>query len=331
MKISVIIPTYNRPQSLVRALQSLQEQTLSDFEILVVDNAADAKVEQIVMDFNRTARIPAQYVPEPRLGATNARHSGARTARGDLLVFADDDQTSDPGWLAAYARAFAEHPEMAAAGGPVRPVWEVTPPAWVLEFIGQAKMVNILGLIEAHDKFQLDPKGVFFGGNMAIRRDVLFQVGGFNPDYYGDVLLGDGETGLNHKLWKRELLIGYVPEAVGYHHIPSQRMTLKYFRHRMANEGACDVYSWFHDGVPHWVRLIKHASGIVRRNGKCWIAALLFRGRTDKRSIDAQIQAARTMSQLKYVIQLILSKDLRQLVLKKDWLNEPCESASSQA
>ena len=75
-----------------------------------------------------------------------------------------------------------------------------------------------------------------------------------------DFFLGDGEIGLNHKLWERGMLVGYVPEAIIYHHIPPQKMTVKYFRHRMASEGATDVYMRFHYGIPRWFRLWKHAA-----------------------------------------------------------------------
>ncbi len=305
MKISVIIPTYTRPQSLLQTLCSLQEQTLANFEIIVVDNAADSDVERMATEFNHAATVPVRYMPEPQLGAHNARHTGAHAAEGDILVFADDDETFAPEWLGAYARAFAEHPEMAAAGGPIRLVWEAPPPAWLLEFMGHARTFIILGLLDASDEFCLSPKGGFFSGNMAIRRDVFFQLGGFNPDQD-------------------------VPEAIIYHHIPPQKMTVKFFRHRMANEGAAEVYTRFHEGVPGWFHLGKHAAGIAIRNGKPWIADLFLKGRTDVRSLTTQLHAARTQSELKYVIRLMLDKNLRKLVLKKDWLNESCASASYQ-
>jgi glucosyl-dolichyl phosphate glucuronosyltransferase len=330
VKISVIIPTYNRPQSLLQTLRSLQEQTPADFEILVVDNAADSEVQCRVTEFNQTARLPVHYVPELRLGLMHARHCGARAATGDILVFSDDDQTFGPGVIGAYAKAFAEHPEMAAAGGPIRLVWESPPPKWLLEYIGEERIFPILGLVDSYDEFRLDPKGFFPGGNMAIRRDVLFQVGGFNPDLVGELYVGDGEVGLYQKLWERGMLIGYVPDAVMYNYIPPERMTVKFFRRRMANEGVADVYTRFHHGLPHWFRLCKHATGIAIRNGKPWIAALFLKGRTDARSLRTQLHAARTQSQLKYVIRLMFDKELRTLVLKTDWLNESCASASSQ-
>jgi glycosyltransferase involved in cell wall biosynthesis len=135
MQVTVIIPTFHRLRTLMKGLRSLQEQTFRDFEILIVDNAADAGVEHLVAEFNVLASMPARYLPEPELGLHNARHAGARAANGEILIFTDDDATFDPGWLQAYAAAFAEHPEMAAAGGPVSPIWEVPPPRWLLEFI----------------------------------------------------------------------------------------------------------------------------------------------------------------------------------------------------
>jgi GT2 family glycosyltransferase len=258
----------------------------------------------------------------------NARHAGVHTARGDVLIFTDDDATFVPDWLQAYADAFVEHPEMMAAGGPVRPVWEVPPPQWLLDYMGAPDMFPILSLMEPYKEFRLDGRGFFFGVNMAIRRDVLFEVGGFNPESFGAVWLGDGESGLNRKLWTREMLIGYVPEAIVYHHIPPSRMTLEYFCHRMANEGACEMYARFHEEGIYWFDLLRYAASLVMRSSKSWIAASLLRGRTDPRSLQIQLNAARTQSRLKYVLRLMFDKEFQTLVLKKDWLNEPCASAS---
>jgi hypothetical protein len=70
------------------------------------------------------------------------------------------------------------------------------------------------------------------------------------------------------------------------------------------------------------LRLVKQAAGIAVRNGKYWIAALLLRGRTDRRSLQIQIGAAQTFSRLKYVIRLAHDKNFRKLVLKENWLED---------
>jgi len=305
----------------------LQEQTWQQFDIIVVDNAADAELARRVTAFNQTASHPVRYVPELHLGLMYARHAGAHAAKGDILVFTDDDQTSEPAVLQAYAHAFAAHPEMAAAGGPIRLVWESPPPQWLIEYMGQTKMFPMLGLVDISETFRLDPKGFFFGGNMAIRREVLFQVGGFNPELVGDLYLGDGEVGLYQKLWQRQMLIGYVPEALMYNYIPPQRMTVEYFCRRMANEGAADMYTRYHPSIPNRLRLFTHAAAIAAKNSKYWLGALVLRGRTDRRSVAVQIDAARTQAQVQYVLRLMFDPELRRLVLKQDWLHDVSASA----
>jgi glucosyl-dolichyl phosphate glucuronosyltransferase len=328
MLVSIIIPTYNRPRDLLQAMCSLQEQVLADFEIIVVDNAADSAVKQMVTEFNGTARVAVRYVPEARLGLHYARHAGARAANGEILIFTDDDATFDPIWLQAYATAFAKHPEMAAAGGPVRPIWEVPPPQWLVDFIGTSRSFGILSLMEPYEEFRLDQKGkgMFIGVNMAIRSYVFFEVGGFNPEAFGDIWLGDGESGLNRKLCERGMFVGYVPEAVVYHHIPATRMTVDYFRRRMGNQGACDMYARFHRKVVGPFPVLKCIASLVVKNAKSWIAAPLLNGRTDPRSLRIQLDSARTQSSLKYVLRLIIDKDLRKLVYRENWLDKPSAS-----
>lgn len=322
MSLSLIIPTYRRAADLLRCLESVQQQEMTEFELLVVDNAADADLRDRVTAFSRSARVPAVYIAEPRLGLHNARHAGVRAASGEILVFTDDDATFDPGWLTAYARRFADHTDMAAAGGPARPVWQAPPPVWLLDFMRtQPGMFPILSLLEPFKEFRLSSDGYFFGVNMAIRRDVLLRAGGFNPDSFGNIWLGDGETGLNRKLWSAGLLIGYVPEAIVYHHIPPERMTLAYMRRREANDGACDVYARFHgQGVPGPAGLLRTGVSIVAESSRDWAASVVLWRRTDPRSLRVQLRAARAWSRLFYVWRLLSASAMRDLVTRRDWL-----------
>jgi len=300
----------------------VQAQTLPEFEVVVVDNAADGRVEDALAHFNTGARVAARYVAEPRLGLHNARHAGVRAATGDVLVFTDDDATFDPAWLEAYASRFGAHPEMAAAGGPARPIWDAPPPDWVPAYMRtQPGMFPIFSLLDPFDEFRLTPDGYFFGVNMAIRREVLLRLGGFNPDSFGSLWLGDGETGLNRKLWQHGLLVGYVPEAVVFHHVPAERMTLEYFRRRQANDGACDIYARFHDdGVPGRAGLVRTGAAIARESARDWLASLVLRGRTDPPSVRVQLRAVRAWARLEYVWRLLGSAELRELVTRRDWL-----------
>lgn len=321
MKISVIIPTYKRPLTLLQALRSLQQQTQPDFEILTVDNAADPGIERLVSEFNQTARIPVRYIAEARTGVHYARNCAAENAEGELLLYTDDDVSFETGWVKAYAEAFADHPTMMAAGGPVRPIWEQAPPQWLIDYIGDSKCFIILSFMEPYDNFQLNEKGYFFSCNMAIWKSVLKARGGFDPEATATAWIGDGESGLNKRMWANREQIGYVPEAVAYHHIPAHRMTVEYFCHRMANEGASDMYAYYHHNISDRLRLFKHAIMIVMTSWKCWMKALLVRSRTDICSLNIQMHSARTRSQVEYLARLIFDRRLRALVAKTDWLS----------
>ena len=319
--VSLVVPTYNRSRVVMRCLASVQQQNLADFELVLVDNSPDAGLRTLIDDFNGSARRKAKYVAEPSLGLHNARHAGARAATGDVLVFTDDDAGFDPDWLAAYARCFGAHPEMAAAGGPIRPAWESPPPAWLTVFMrADPTMFPVLSLLELSCDFQLRHDGIFFGVNMAIRRDALFDAGGFNPEIFGDRWLGDGETGLNRKLWARGQMIGYVPDALVYHYVPPERMTVAYMRKRQASDGACDMYARFHDRMPSVLGLARVALAIVGESARDWLAEPLFRGRTDPRALRVQMRAARARARFQYVLRLMVSPGLRALVTRRDWL-----------
>ncbi len=321
VRLSLVIPTYRRPADALRCLSSVQHQTLDDFEVLVVDNSPDAELRSRIDVFNAAARVRARYVHEPRLGLHNARHAGARAASRDVVVFTDDDAEFDPNWLAAYARRFEARPDMAAAGGRVLPSWDVAPPAWLCAAMqADPSMFPPLSLLDLSPEFQVRADGFFFGVNMAVRRQTLFDAGGFNPEIFGDRWLGDGETGLNRKLWARGQLVGYVPDALVYHHVSAERMTVAYLRRRQTHEGACDMYARFHPHVPPTRRLVKTGAEIVRDSARDWAAEPLFRGRTDARALRVQLRAVRAWSRLEYVVRLMFDPGLRALVARDTWL-----------
>jgi len=322
---TVIIPTYKRPQIVMQALQSLQEQSFPDFEILIVDNAVDLAVEQKINVFNRTARLPAIYIPEKRLGVHYARNKAAQLASGDLLLFTDDDVTFDPHWVDAYVKAFYDHPEMSASGGPVRPHWDQNPPQWLLNYIGKTDSFGILSLMEPYQTFNLSERGYFYSCNMAIWKSKLMERRGFHPEATGDIWIGDGETGLNLDMQAEGDLIGYVPNALVYHHIPLSRMTPAYFRLRQANQGASQAYTRYHKGIPRTGRIIIRFCRIILDNFPAWIAAPLMWNRTNRIALNTQMRTAHSFSEIGYTLKMMRDPDFRTMILKRDWLNSGME------
>src|SRR5579864_2159978 len=100
MKISVVVPTYNRARSVMRTIVSLTEQTLPPMEIVVIDNGSTDDTGDVVRDLARGVRR-LRHIVEPRLGVSRARNRGAGEASGELVAFLDDDAVAAPEWLEA--------------------------------------------------------------------------------------------------------------------------------------------------------------------------------------------------------------------------------------
>lgn len=116
---SVVVPTYNRPDSLQRCLAALAAQELARdrFEVVVVNDGGVCSPQRFVERFRR--QLDIRLIEQANAGPASARNAGAAVARGDYVVFTDDDCRPDPRWLRAIAEMVADHPGC-AVGGRVR-------------------------------------------------------------------------------------------------------------------------------------------------------------------------------------------------------------------
>lgn len=97
MKVSVIIPTYNEGKNLISCLRSLGKQTISDFEVIVVDDGGSEDLETRI----KSISLPYEFLflRQGHKGPGAARNLGASSARGEILVFVDADMTFDKDFL----------------------------------------------------------------------------------------------------------------------------------------------------------------------------------------------------------------------------------------
>lgn len=115
MLISVIIPTYNRPQSVLRTLASLDQQTLARdaYEVVVVDDGSTYESTEIT---NKQFSFTFSFLRKDNQGATIARNYGVQHSQGDILVFMDDDVTISPETLSALAEAHRQYKQSVVVG-----------------------------------------------------------------------------------------------------------------------------------------------------------------------------------------------------------------------
>ncbi len=250
--ISVIIPTLNRAESLALTLESLVCQSaLSNlYEIIVVDNGSTDRTQDVTRSAiaaNPNHKIRYVYEPEP--GLLSGRHRGAVEANGDIAIFVDDDIDADPRWLQSIADTF-EDPTVQLVGGKNLPKYEITPPDWLEGFWSSTpyggRACGDLSLLDLGDRaIDINPNYIW-GLNFAIRKQALFDLGGFHPDCIAENLQhfqGDGETGLTMKATEKGYRAVYQPQALVYHRTSRGRLTPQYFEKRAFYQGVCNSYT----------------------------------------------------------------------------------------
>lgn len=145
LALSVLLSTRDpHPGRLARTFAGLAAQSLdvSTWEILLIDNGSTPSLAAASLPAPGPSLPNLRVVAEPRPGLTPARLRGIAEARGEVLVFVDDDNVLAPGYLAAALAAFRASPRLAAAGGPVLPEFELSPPSWAGEFFGLLALQN---------------------------------------------------------------------------------------------------------------------------------------------------------------------------------------------
>ena len=190
--VSVIVPTYRRPDDLRRCVDSILATGYPRLEVIVVDNAPDdpGTVALVAPRYAGDRRV--LFLREAKPGASRARNLGVRAARGDIIAFTDDDIVVDRHWLAALTHALATNPDVHCVTGLVIPAALDTPAQqWFERFGGfnRGYERRVFDIRQRRGDTLLYPytAGGFGGlGNVAFRRAALRQ-----PDAF-DVTLGPG-------------------------------------------------------------------------------------------------------------------------------------------
>jgi len=242
IKVSVIIPTLNRAAYLRNTLLSILEQSFpgDEYEIIVVDNGSTDDTKKVCDELNEANDNRVIYLYDATPGLHVGRHLGAKHARSNILLYGDDDIIAPPEWVAEIYRCY-DDPAVGLASGKVLPKYEVEPPEWIRLFPR-----TYLSLIDAGHDYMVTRKSVAFGCNLSVRRDVLYEMGGFHPDAMPRHLLrfrGNGETALTDRLAESSYKMIYNPRAYVYHVIPAGRLTIDYFKKRAFLHGIEQSYT----------------------------------------------------------------------------------------
>ena len=243
LRLSLVIATYNRAESLLVTLNSVAAQTtpVEQWECIVVNNNSTDDTEQRFKEFAQAhPNLRLRMVNELRQGLSFARNRGIGEGEGEYIAIIDDDERIAPDFISSYIELFDSTPDAMAAGGPIVAEYPTGKPRWMSRFTERP----IANTMYFGDKVRIFPSGrIPGGGNMALRRSAVKRYGVFDTalGYVGEQLIGGEECDLFERLQIAEAKYYYVPGAVMYHIIPKEKLSLEYLARLSYNVGVSQV------------------------------------------------------------------------------------------
>jgi glycosyltransferase involved in cell wall biosynthesis len=256
MQASIIIPTYNRRETVLRSVATLLEQDFfdSDYEVIVVvDGARDGTAEALR---SMPSNSKLQVIEQDNRGPSSARNAGARRAMGNLLIFVDDDMTCVPGLVGAHVAAHAAQPGLVGMGAIY--VSPDNPANLAADYF--AGGLGGVYKSQCHDPGRLWPEGVWSFANTSVQREKLIEVGGFDERFR---MREDAELGV--RLFAAGLRPRIVAGAIAYHRCDKSASELSHDSEEFAEADLLFMRS--HPGAPpqEFVRLLEEEGNWKRR------------------------------------------------------------------
>jgi len=211
--VTVAVCTRDRTADLKNCLVALQALADDGQEVVIIDNAPSSDESHELVQ-----RFPwARYVREDRPGLDCARNRALREARHEIVAFTDDDATVDPSWLRALMRHFTDE-RVACVTGLTMPMELETPAQVAYEQVGGLargfrRAVYDRRSLDSHEAWKVGA-----GVNMALRRQIALDVGGFDECLdVGTPVAGGGDTDMFRRLLNAGHRLVYEPEALVWH------------------------------------------------------------------------------------------------------------------
>lgn len=234
--VTVVVLNYNGLKHLEPCFRSLMalDYPAQRLELLLVDNgSSDGSVAFMEKHFPAVRLIRN----ERNLGFAAGNNVGARAAQGELVAFLNNDMRVEPDWLRELVAPFEMGEDVAAVGGKILS-WDgkrIDFSAAAMNIFGYGYQLRA-GRSAASDVSEVRPMLFVCGGNMAVRRDVYLDAGGFDDDYFAYYEDAD----LGWRLWVLGQRVLFTPKAVVYHrhhgtghHLADEKRHLLYERNAL--------------------------------------------------------------------------------------------------
>jgi GT2 family glycosyltransferase len=265
--ITVAIPTLDRPAALTRCLEGLFKGTVLPAEVLIINQGQYPAVERVLQPLRSQHSIPLIHCSQPPRGLSAARNLASRQAQCHVIAFTDDDCVPDAEWLAQVERILISARMADGVTGSILPLLDESTGLFPVSIRTMRKSMTF--------QSRTLPWHVGSGGNFAISRNWLHQIGGY------DERLGAGspgkaaeDTDLFYRLLKAGTVIRYEPELVIYHESQDAIRLLQSFWNYSYGIGAFtakhvrkgDLYAAYMLGVWLFWLIWRTGNSILRRN-----------------------------------------------------------------
>ncbi len=250
MDVSLIVCTRDRCHQLACCLEWVRRITFDrPWEVIIVDNGSTDETAAVVQEFMKTTNVRAIYLFEPKPGKSTGLNTALRVAQGQLLAFTDDDCYPEPDFLSQVWSAF-DDPSVGYIGGRIMLHDPADYPMTINESMTPrtfaAKSFVCAGCVQ--------------GANMAFRRRVLLDIGGFDPVFGPGAMFPAAEeieavSRASAMGWKGE----YRPEVVVRHH------------HGRNAADAAALWKWYAIGIGAF-----HMKILLRGHQFLWFARSVY-------------------------------------------------------
>ncbi|MBI2996543.1 MAG: glycosyltransferase family 2 protein [Candidatus Melainabacteria bacterium] len=237
--LTILLCTYNRAKLLKPLLLELIKQVniqenKDNIEILLINNNSTDETKEIILELQKNHSF-IEYCFEPKQGLAISRNKGLSLAKGNVIVFIDDDIVLDKNWLKEINDSLQKYPYK-AFGGKVIPLWEKEKPSYI----------NLSGffslsqkIFPAHDNGDTEKLYPFskeetnpIGANMWINKELFQKYGKFREDLgrvgYGGIPCEDTE--FCSRLLRGSEKIFYYPKAIVFHPVSAYRMSKEFIK-----------------------------------------------------------------------------------------------------
>lgn len=207
-RFSVIVPTFQRRDTVVRTVSALEQQSERDFEAIVVIDGSDDGSAAALRGLD--VSFPLRVIEQDNQGAAAARNAGVDASSGELVALLDDDMRADPALLAEHDRSHRAGADMVMGDMPLDPASPRNLLSWG---VGSWAASRSERLSAPGAEIRLDD---LLTGQMSISRVAYLAVGGLDPTFTRDGLFGGEDLDFGHRVLAAGYEVVFNPAAISY-------------------------------------------------------------------------------------------------------------------